>query len=232
MTDISDLITPNAIIFGTPFTLMYEPLWTKLPYKAKIDVVCKLCGYVITVYDVSTVENVLMGAMRYYHDRFRRHLLCHRFDSLRFGMSITPDSLCVSMVMMYIMFGENGNKLIEARDLLNEIKQLAFITPTHNMADFHDQLLEKFNIRPYERTNTAHILYIFEHDYIQSEEFKREYVLHMMSWNYECTTCGIEYESGLPSIEMVIEHMEDCVRVVNGTMKTPLEWQGITYEPL
>ena len=50
-------------------------------------------------------------------------------------------------------------------------------------------------------------------DVCDDSDFFSEYVGEIMGWNYTCLYCGEEYESGLPSVEMVHEHLKVCVKL-------------------
>lgn len=206
--DITNEIDNNNKLFPIPLTLTHKIMYNY--DSALYKLVCRFCGDEITGFSSFLGEYKNMpSAFRYIVDKVFDHLLLHRFQPLHLHMKNTCDEHISSGV--YIVFGRRSNKIIDITSIFQNSVQLLMIIrsdPNVNSLDFRNQLLQ--NERPlvyFGRVSSGHKCYSLLHE----EEFMENYVNIISRWDFDCIFCGETYEGGLPSVDLVVNHIKDCI---------------------
>lgn len=115
-------------------------------------------------------------------------------------------------VMEYICTGHDQEyeaAHINRDDLLRRNPQLLFINQVDMEANSHTVMENIENNAEGEfecsmiRTNSAYPT--------EQERFRNWFDKFMLACNYECIVCGVMYEDGMPSVEIVFTHVHPCI---------------------
>lgn len=180
---------------------------------------CKICGF-----SISDMSAEIMAS------NTRSHVMSHKTSSRAFGdnyysystkglYAVTPPE-DVSDVDLKQLHLRPAAIYVRIDHVVELAPQHLLINPSQGtLKEFHRQIYAEYkysladNDQGY-KIEFPHVMPQYtwaEYD----SDYTDVYLQAMMGWDYVCTACGEEYESGLPSIEMVLLHTENC-SAVNG----------------
>jgi len=214
-TDISDQIHADNKMFPIPIRITHKVLYTEQSNECHL--VCRICGTKLSIMTFG-IRRDMNGALtpvpmlNKATNDINSHRKMHRFEKLNLDLESTRDGFCADWNSLYIILNSVCSKLMDISRILTEVPQLMMITVSTQQPDiykFNKSMVKEFGARRYSIDGYGYGFYAINDPY---HDFKAAYIRHMIEWDFVCIFCGNEYETGLPSIEIVNEHLIECVR--------------------
>lgn len=215
-TDVTDSIV-CVWRFGIPLTSTHKIAYRYGP--GEYVLTCKICDGIMWGWNPYTkdIKGISESVRDKEHDVFT-HLLKHRFAFVGPNLNSIRDNYCYDQTDIYFILKKLHNTQMERRFLkvlikltpiIYRFKQLLMIVPLDSYNDVFCRTVVKNNDEMIEMGVAAngHKLYGFC-DY---SKFAVEFEQYMIRCDFKCLFCGEYYDSGLPTMEMVVIHIKKCI---------------------
>lgn len=205
--DITDQIINDPHVCPIPITATHKVFYRYIV--RAYSLVCRLCGEKYVAYnnyamnnpeDVSIISKAVMNSYNviYYH-RLRHSIGPCNVTPLDKSRMYWNNG-----IKMFTLNSENSRG-IDVTNVFENHPQLLMIIRSESIDkshQYHSHLNDKYTeltvfpggLLAYDKLSTQ-------------KEFDDEYMKQITEWDFECVYCGEEYESGLPSIEIICAHL-------------------------